>query len=212
MPPRRRFEAATSPIMRAMLHLHQQRYLGHLLEKSGPSPLACIEAISRCTDNRITRIGPLRSLSAVLRASLRRQTREVLIAPDIPAKRPGILGVAPGQWRDRERLVRIGVNLLGKHTALKGVRLYPLQPWQSMFEFVNSRRTLDLEFGQPAGADEPRISRNIRNILADLMVIVVLIARNTADLRFDDQPIFHRLHRSLDPVIPYIEHAELVET
>lgn len=52
---------------------------------------------------------------------------KTVIFTQIPAHRQNILGVAPGEGRDTERLACEGVDLLGHNAAAQGMHVDPLQ-------------------------------------------------------------------------------------
>src|SRR5467141_4619616 len=64
-------------------------------------------------------------------------------------------GVAPGQGRDRDGCLAVGVELLGEHAARKRRARHPLQDLAGLYEVVACAGLADQPLPVPHGADEP---------------------------------------------------------
>src|SRR5207248_512966 len=65
---------------------------------------------------------------------------------------------------------------------------------------------------QPERADEPRIAGTPADVAANLMVVIVLVPGQAADVRIDPKARTNRLHGADDPRIVCIVHPKEKET
>src|SRR5439155_10464053 len=63
----------------------------------------------------------------------------------------------------------------------------------------------------PHGADTPRVAGHVGDVLANLVVPIVFIAGDAADLGLAPEPVVHRLHGADDLRVVGGKHAEVPE-
>src|SRR5579875_12890 len=148
-------------------------------------------------------------LTHILRLPARRAELERRELIEVREEGGDVFGVAPGQRRDRERTVVVGVDLLGEDAARQGALRDPMQEGQRPLELLARRRACDHVARPPERTDEPRISRDVRDIVRDLMIIVVFVTRDPADRRPHPEPIENLIEGRPQQRIVGREHPEL---
>src|SRR5205807_5723228 len=102
-----------------------------------------------------------------------------------------VRGVTPGERRDRQRLARVGMELLRHHPRGQCTSGGPFDQLEAPREVLDGVGAQQAITRQPQRADEPRIAGHALRVLPlDLVVGVVLIARQAADVGVDPQTLF----------------------
>src|SRR5579884_270184 len=148
-------------------------------------------------------------LTHILRLPARRAKLERREFIEVREEGGDVFGVAPGQRRDRERTVVVRVDLLGEDAARQRALGDPMQEGQRRLELFSRRRAGDHVARAPERTDEPWISRDVRDIVRDLMIIFVFEKPDTADRRPHPEPIEHLIEGRPQQRIVGREHPEL---
>ena len=119
--------------------------------------------------------------------------------------------MAPGQRADADRIVGVGIDLLGQDAGLQRVAGGPLEDGQGGFELGRRGRPGDEIIRQPQRADEPRVARHGGDVVADAVIIIILVARHPADASLDPQFFLHRAHGRNDTGVVGVEEVEFVD-
>src|ERR1043165_5585455 len=93
--------------------------------------------------------------------------------------RGDVLSVAPRQGANGEGHAGIRINLLGQHSARQGVLASPTQKLLHGLQVLCRSGSCRLPLGQPQSTDKPGVAGAIGKVLADLVVVVVLVAGNS---------------------------------
>src|SRR5436305_3647663 len=89
---------------------------------------------------------------------------------------------------------------------------YPLQQGDCRTELIEGRSMSNAILCQPQRTDEPGIALRLREVMGDLIIIIVLVAWHPTDRSLYPQRLLKHVHRLLDVRIMRGEHAKLEKT